>query len=274
MKQFLTTCFFVLLVWPVEPCLAANENIVQVHLTPEYTTFTKGQVARLGIQFEIKKGWHIYWLNPGESGLAPRLTWQPNSALEFSDAHWPHPEMFVTEQIQNFGYEGSATVIQKFKIQKNFQGNQVDLQGKVEWLACQEVCIPGKQDLSQTLKVGNKATIDSKAKDALDQASLQVPQDIAYWYIKVIDRDDHLLLKILPQKKLVEQDLEITFFPLTPGLSAMKIKGKRHAANLFKVKKLDSFSKDEKTLKGVAVANYPFDEENKYTTLNIDQPIQ
>lgn len=253
---------------------AGSDTIVQIKLIPENQSFARDLSARLGVQFQIKKGWHIYWLNPGESGLPPRITWRPVPGLEFQETHWPFPELFQTEQIQNFGYSETATAIQTFRVQKNFSGSHFDLHGDIEWLACQEICIPGKAEINQTFEVRPKGVVDIKAKSLLDEANAKLPRTFDYWYVKVLDRDDHLLLKIMPQKKLSPQGMDITFFPLTQGLPAVKIKGNRQGANLFKIKKEETFSKNEKILKGVAVASSTFDEDKKYFALQIDQTIQ
>ena len=34
-----------------------------------------GQTAWIGLYFDIEQGWHIYWVNPGDSGEAPRVQW-------------------------------------------------------------------------------------------------------------------------------------------------------------------------------------------------------
>ena len=26
--------------------------------------------------FDLEKGWHIYWVNPGDSGEPPKIQWQ------------------------------------------------------------------------------------------------------------------------------------------------------------------------------------------------------
>lgn len=274
MKTFLVSFFFCTLIWPLGNCRAENADLVKVHVIPEFQSFAQNQVAQIGLQFEIKKGWHIYWLNPGDSGLAPQVTWKTNGAIELGAALWPRPEVFATEQMQNFGYEETVTMIQNLKILKSAAGARLTLSGKVEWLACQDICVPGKQEISIVLPVEKKALVDAKNQSFLKKANLEIPQDLPYWYIKVLDRDDYLLLKIMPQKSLPPQNLEITFFPITAGLPFTKISGKRHAANLFKIKKSDAFSKEEKILRGVAVANFPFDDEKKFNVLNINQPIQ
>ena len=40
-----------------------------------------GHTLDLGLHFQLEKGWHIYWVNPGDSGEPPRVKWQLPTGL-------------------------------------------------------------------------------------------------------------------------------------------------------------------------------------------------
>ena len=44
-----------------------------VELIAENQSITAGHKLNLGLRFELEKGWHIYWVNPGDSGEPPRV---------------------------------------------------------------------------------------------------------------------------------------------------------------------------------------------------------
>ena len=61
---------------------------VQVQLAPEVTSVRPGEPFAVGLDFQLEKGWHVYWKNPGDSGLAPSLKWTfPKSPLSFSKSN-------------------------------------------------------------------------------------------------------------------------------------------------------------------------------------------
>ena len=47
-----------------------------VELISENQSIAIGHPFYLGLHFQLEKGWHIYWVNPGDSGEPPRVTWQ------------------------------------------------------------------------------------------------------------------------------------------------------------------------------------------------------
>ena len=52
-----------------------------------------GQPLWLGLQLQHQPGWHTYWRNPGDSGLATQLQWQLPPGMSAGDTVWPTPSM-------------------------------------------------------------------------------------------------------------------------------------------------------------------------------------
>ena len=61
---------------------------------------------RVGILFELDPGWHLYWRNPGASGLAPELEWQVEGDARVGAIEWPAPAPFLEleGEITTYGY--------------------------------------------------------------------------------------------------------------------------------------------------------------------------
>ena len=86
--------------------------------------------AEVVVQLDIKPGWHVYWENPGDFGLA----------TEVSGLHpltFPVPTRFVgAGGMVTYGYEGQLSVFGT--LMKPAE------QLEVNWLACKEsTCVPG-----------------------------------------------------------------------------------------------------------------------------------
>ena len=56
---------------------AIPANLVMVELLAGTTQVTPGETFLLGARFAIADGWHIYWENPGDSGIKTRLRVSP-----------------------------------------------------------------------------------------------------------------------------------------------------------------------------------------------------
>ena len=48
---------------------------VEAALLTDVAQVKAGDAFRVGVRFRMDPGWHIYWKNPGESGLASEVTW-------------------------------------------------------------------------------------------------------------------------------------------------------------------------------------------------------
>src|ERR1700756_3752431 len=46
-----------------------------LELIAEKQWIAAGHPFNLALRFELEKGWHVYWVNPGDSGEPPRVTW-------------------------------------------------------------------------------------------------------------------------------------------------------------------------------------------------------
>ena len=58
-----------------------------------------------GVLFSMAEGWHVYWRNPGDTGLAPRIELKAKG-YETGPIIWPAPETFKEADglFTTFGY--------------------------------------------------------------------------------------------------------------------------------------------------------------------------
>jgi DsbC/DsbD-like thiol-disulfide interchange protein len=97
----------------------------------------------VGIHYEMAEGWHIYWENPGQSGLATTATL---TGAEATGPIFPGPMRFVLAGgIVNNGYEDQATLLFRLK------GEAEAVHVSTRWLVCREECTPGSAELDASL---------------------------------------------------------------------------------------------------------------------------
>jgi hypothetical protein len=53
-----------------------SSSQAKTELIAENDFIEAGQSLWLGLQFQLESGWHIYWINPGDSGETPGLVWR------------------------------------------------------------------------------------------------------------------------------------------------------------------------------------------------------
>lgn len=126
---------------------------VPARLVADTATASPGQLLHAAVVLDVPAGWHIYWQNPGESGLA---TWVELSGPEGADlgpTRYPGPERFdLPGGIVNYGYGHSTAFVHEVRLPDPLAADTpVELRARVGWLLCREACVPGSAELALTL---------------------------------------------------------------------------------------------------------------------------
>jgi thiol:disulfide interchange protein/DsbC/DsbD-like thiol-disulfide interchange protein len=133
----------------------APEDLVKANLVAETATIAPGATLWVDLHLGVEPGWHIYWRNPGDSGLPTAIDWQLPSGFSAGHILWPVPEHFVQNGIGNYGYAGSADLLVPITPPRELAtGQTARLAAEASWLVCADICIPGAAKLSLSLPVG------------------------------------------------------------------------------------------------------------------------
>lgn len=115
------------------------DPVVQVELLPAWSHGLPGQDLELALHFTIPAGWHIYWSNPGDSGMATEAVLSGPEGVTFSPVRYPGPERYEDAGgLVNYVYAGEAALFVDATLPA--QG-PVPLSADVSWLICRERCI-------------------------------------------------------------------------------------------------------------------------------------
>jgi thiol:disulfide interchange protein DsbD len=177
---------FLFLLWAV---LAAAAPINGAKAAPTVTTdqvkaellvhapqgLRPGVAAWLGLKIVHKKGWHTYWVNPGDSGLPTQLQWQLPSGLKAGEIQWPVPQRLPIGPLMNHGYEGTLLLAVPLTAEQPLPETPQMIQLRADWLVCEDVCIPEGGDFSLTLPAGASRSALAKDSALFDQARASLP---------------------------------------------------------------------------------------------------
>ncbi|MEE2988018.1 MAG: protein-disulfide reductase DsbD domain-containing protein [Verrucomicrobiota bacterium] len=129
-----------------------------VELISEYDAIVPGQSFDLAVRFDLEEGWHIYWENPGDSGLATVVDWVLPENIVAGEMQWPPPERIFLGGLVNYGYEKEAVFIVTFQAPEDLKlGSELAITADLFWLICKENCLPGEATLNLVLPVASKA---------------------------------------------------------------------------------------------------------------------
>ncbi len=122
----------------------APEDLVKAGLVAEAASIAPGATLWVDLRLEVKPGWHVYWQNPGDSGLPTTIDWKLPPGFSAGHILWPVPEHFVQNGIGNYGYAGTVDLLVPIAAPKELAAGQTAvLDAEASWLACADICIPG-----------------------------------------------------------------------------------------------------------------------------------
>ena len=163
----LTTRFLVFLQFFLPPAVFAapiQADYATVELISEYDAVVPGQSFDLAVRFDLEEHWHIYWKNPGASGLSTTIDWVLPESIEAGEVQWPAPERIQLGGLMNYGYEEEAVFIVTLQAPEDLKlGSDLAITANLFWLICKETCLPGEAALDLVLPVASKAEPSAEA---------------------------------------------------------------------------------------------------------------
>ncbi|MDC0651635.1 protein-disulfide reductase DsbD family protein [Alphaproteobacteria bacterium] len=105
----------------------------------------------LGLDFNLGKGWKIYWKYPGDSGSPPKISLLDSDIVDHISIKWPFPKELYEKEVDITTRVYEDQVILPIQvILKNIKKDKLEkIKLKIEFQICKELCIP----LSTVLKI-------------------------------------------------------------------------------------------------------------------------
>lgn len=227
-----------------------------VDLIAEPNPIISGKTVTLALRFNPVPGWHIYWKNPGDSGLPPSVTWKLPSGWTAGPLQFPFPEKILLPPLVSYGYEQETLLLTTFTIPDYEKiPSSFPIEADVEWLVCKETCLPGKAHLNLTLSTQPKPNIDLQG--LFDDVRKDLPTSLPHIPISAKTGGADLQLIVEPKT----QAGSLTFFPEGDFLDEYKPSKTENLSSgkLQLTLPLKEKAKLPSSLQGVLVAENPWD---------------
>lgn len=129
--------------------LAGTGEGVKAWMTTDAVPVVSGQSFTVTIVLDLDPGWHTYWQYPGDTGLAPKVTWRLPEGWTAGPLEFSIPREFSEPgDMIVYGYENRQLLRAIITPPKDLPRDQVyDLKASLTWLACKELCVPGSADV-------------------------------------------------------------------------------------------------------------------------------
>ncbi len=167
------------------PVLAQGDGAVFGGATTQTRMLLSAQSARpgetiwAGLELKMAPGWHTYWRNGGDAGLATTAKWTLPRGISAGEIQWPIPEKSVTTagdvSLYTYGYEGRVVLLVPIRLAADLRPGPVQLSAELGWLECKDSCVPCKAAVSASLTVGAEDKPSANA-GLLEEWRARLPQ--------------------------------------------------------------------------------------------------
>jgi thiol:disulfide interchange protein len=159
---------------PLRSADGAGHTRASLHV--ETPSVAPGQTLWAAVRLDMDPGWHTYWKDPGDSGMATRIRWQLPEGFVAGEILWPRPEVIKIPPLTDYGYHGEALLLVPLTAPDPLPGKEIRLSARVDWLECKEICVPGKAELSLTLPVSSAPTaLGAESARLFERARSKLP---------------------------------------------------------------------------------------------------
>lgn len=176
-----------------------------VHLHREATQLSPGAKSWLALEFKLDPHWHIYYKNPGDSGIAPTVKMK-TPEVTAGDILFPPPEKIVAATLVSYGYHDRVVLLVPFTIAATTKSGTLKAQGKLDYLECRESCLPAGGDFSFDLPIGDLTKPDEKTAALFNAAREKLPRPSPFKITRNSDNDFSVLLPVTPNEILAIPD--------------------------------------------------------------------
>lgn len=137
------------------PASRVTTENVTASLVAEGSSVQPGERIWLGLHMDIRPGWHVYWRNPGDSGLPPVVDWTVPAGAVLGELLFPLPERIPFGPLVNYGYGNTVLFPVALDVPADAHGT-VTVDAAADWLVCQEICIPESGSFKLSLPVSDE----------------------------------------------------------------------------------------------------------------------
>ena len=145
-------------IWPGRASALESTAVSSSRSTATLITDTDqalpGHPFHVALRLRLAPGWHTYWKNPGDAGVAPEITLALPEGTVAGPVTWPTPEREAEGTLTTYAYRGDVVLPQTVT---PGQSTPLDISAHAEWLVCRDVCVPESGDFELLLGRGANA---------------------------------------------------------------------------------------------------------------------
>ena len=162
---------------PSSQAPADGNTLIRPSILAERTALVPGEKNWIAVRLLVAPKWHTYWRNAGESGVPATFVFTAPDWLTIGDPVWPAPKRYALPSGGvDYIYENAALVLFPVTVTDppTSARAEAEITVEVDWLVCQEMCLPGSKTVSAVIPIWPDAS-PSEHAPAFKAARARVP---------------------------------------------------------------------------------------------------
>jgi thiol:disulfide interchange protein DsbD len=222
MKKKNTTIYFLLVLsifFLLNQYISAQQkSSAEARLVVDSYYPKKDSTITLGVLINLQDGWHIYWRNPGDSGLPTDIEIILPNGITASEIIFPIPRIFASDEIINYGYEHQVLFLFDLNIPRDYSLKETNVSAKITSLICKEMCKAFDTTITISLDIAKEFIADDNVSALFKSTKEMLAQKNHKLSISAFSKSDFVYLKILFDQ-IEDQSLsDFHFYPYEGGV--------------------------------------------------------
>ncbi|MSQ60029.1 MAG: hypothetical protein EXR36_10405 [Betaproteobacteria bacterium] len=213
--------YLAMMTWALGANANVGEWVSQPHssarLLADHRETPAGQEVTAGLHLKLDPGWHVYWKNPGDSGMPTSLSWSLPEGFTAGPLQWPAPHRIDSGPVTSYGYDDTVLLMSTLTLPRSLAGGTATLNAQADWLVCKEICIPASAKLTLALSAGSRPTPRDKVVSLFNDTRRNLPQPLSGWLAQAIQRGTEVSVTLSPADGTGVGLTKLSFIPDREG---------------------------------------------------------
>lgn len=133
-----------------------------------------GDTVDVAVTMTPEKGWHGYWVNPGDAGQETAFYWTLPGGWSAGEPAYPVPGTLMVAGFMNHVYEADYAILVPITVAKDAApGRAYPVSLDLEWVACSDtICVPQQGSFATSVEV---AAVGGKPEQRFDEWRAAIP---------------------------------------------------------------------------------------------------
>jgi len=188
---------------------------VQVELVSPDTSIQPGKPFWVAFKMDHDPHWHSYWIAAG-TGYPTSVAWTLPDGYAAGPIVWPAPHAVkdTSGKVTGNGYEGRNYLFTQITPPADAKvGTTVTLAASIEWLMCQDSCMPGDAKLALKLPIGTDTPgVNASVAPEFDRVFRTLPKKVEGWTASASREHAKFTLKLVSAPGAAHTPMELHFF--------------------------------------------------------------